>query len=429
MSEIEKTENLEIVPPSALEALQRAEVDMAITTAKRYPRDIAQSIKTCRELALRNSAVAATCNYAVPRAGKKLIGPSVHFARIVAYAWGNGTALSRVIGADRANVHLQGVFHDLQTNLRVGIEMDWPVQAPKTDTPERWADQINLAKRAGAAVALRTAIFNVIPQVLFADIAEEAKKVAVGEGKTFIESRNNAITALKAMGISQEMIYHALGIGGLESISTDDLIWLHAIMTSIKEGAMTVSEVFGNSMEPVKAQVPARGRGRPPKEVLVDIGTEKGPEPEAHFVEQAPLVEEPPAPPVRPPPVTPAKLVGIVTEGLTPGGRVGPETRTTVMQSAEPFPEPKPVKKKEAPLPPAPASDKVPMSAADQIRAKLTEAGLTEENLIQWLGDLGTVKDGTVSLETVNAKWLRMVLDDWAGILARVKEFLGRQKQ
>jgi hypothetical protein len=68
------------------------------------------------------------------------------------------------------------------------------------------------------------------------------------------------------------------------------------------------------------------------------------------------------------------------------------------------------------------------LSGADQIRAKLTEAGLTEENLINWLDDLGTVKDGTVSLETVNAKWLRMVLDDWAGILARVKEFLGRQK-
>jgi hypothetical protein len=409
MSESEKTENLEIVPPSALEALQRAEVDMAITTAKRYPRDIAQSIKTCRELALRNSAVAATCNYAVPRAGKKLIGPSVHFARIVAYAWGNGTALSRVVGADKANVHLQGVFHDLQTNLRIGIEMDWPVQAPRDDTPERWKDQINLAKRAGAAVALRTAIFNVIPQVLFADIAEEAKKVAVGEGKTFIESRNNAITALKAMGISQEMIYHALGIGGLESISTDDLIWLHAIMTSIKEGSMTVSEVFGNSMEPVKAQVPTRGRGRPPKEGPLEVRAEKVPEPEVHFVEQAPLVEAPLAPPVRPPPPPP----------VTPQG--------TKEESAEPFPEPKPVRKKEPP--PAPVLVEAPLAAADQIRAKLTEAGLTEENLINWLGDLGTVKDGTVSLETVNAKWLRMVLDDWAGILARVKEFLGRQKQ
>jgi hypothetical protein len=325
-----------------------------------------------------------------------------------------------VVGADKANVHLQGVFHDLQTNLRIGIEMDWPVQAPRTDTPERWADQINLAKRAGAAVALRTAIFNVIPQVLFADIAEEAKKVAVGEGKTFIESRNNAITALKAMGISQEMIYHALGIGGLESISTDDLIWLHAIMTSIKEGAMTVSEVFGNSMEPVKAQVPARGRGRPPKEVPVDIGAEKVPEPEAHFVEQAPLVEEPPAPPVPPPPPQPVPPPPVPPPQVTL-----PRTRE---ESAEPFPEPKPVKKKEAPPPLAPALVERPMSGADQIRVKLTEAGLTEENLINWLNDLGTVKDGTVSLETVNAKWLRMVLDDWAGILARVKEFLGRQK-
>ena len=33
-----------IVTPSALEALQRAEVDVAIATAKKYPRDIALSI-------------------------------------------------------------------------------------------------------------------------------------------------------------------------------------------------------------------------------------------------------------------------------------------------------------------------------------------------------------------------------------------------
>jgi hypothetical protein len=330
----------------------------------------------------------------------------VHFARIVAYSWGNGTALSRVVGADKANVHLQGVFHDLQTNLRIGVEMDWPVQAPHNDTPERWADQINLAKRAGAAVALRTAIFNVIPQVLFSDIAEEAKKIAVGEGKTFLESRNNAITALKAMGISQEMIYRALNVGGLESISTDDLIWLHAIMTSIKDGAMTIGEIFGNSMEPVKAQVPVRGRGRPPKEAPVDIGTEKVTEPQVHFVQQAPPVEEPPAPPAPPPQVTPPK---------------------TKEESAEPFPEPKPVKKKEAP-PPFPALVERPLSAADQIRAKLAEVSLTEENLIGWLNDIGTVKDGTVALETVNQKWLQMVLEDWPAILAKVKAFLARPK-
>ena len=76
----------EILAPSALEAIQRAEVDIAITTAKRYPRDVARSLKLCRELALRNPKIAERCNYAVPRAGKKIIGPSVHFARIVAIA-------------------------------------------------------------------------------------------------------------------------------------------------------------------------------------------------------------------------------------------------------------------------------------------------------------------------------------------------------
>lgn len=422
MSESEKTENLEIVAPSALEAIQRAEVDMAITTAKRYPRDIAQSIKTCRELALRNAAVAATCNYAVPRAGRKLVGPSVHFARIVAYAWGNSTAVSRVVGADRANVHLQGVFHDLQSNVRIGIEMDWPVQPPKEDRPERWADQINLAKRAGAAVALRSAIFNVIPQVLFIDIAEEAKKVAVGEGKTFIESRNNAITALKAIGVTQEMIYRALNVGGLESISTDDLIWLHAAMTSIREGTMTVAEVFGNSTDPVKAQIPPpRGRGRPPKEV--DVTSEKdeptdgargsvGP---SSPVGQPPEIPKgangPPPPPPQTAPVPPPPPPAPVPE--------------SPKESLEPFPEPKMAKKKEPAKPVAPGP--VQESAAMQIRAKLLEANLTEDDLLRWLDDLGTIPNGTVSLDTVNTKWVKMVLDDWDGIVGQVRELAVKQ--
>lgn len=398
----ENPRNLEIVAPSALEAIQRAEADMAITTAKKYPRDVAQSIKTCRELALRSASIAKTCNYAVPRAGRQLIGPSVHFARIVAYAWGNSTALSRVVGADRQNVHLQGVFHDLQSNVRIGIEMDWPVQPPKTDSPERWADQINLAKRAGAAVALRSAIFNVIPMALFNDIAEEAKGVAVGEGKTFIESRNNAIAAFKAMGVTQEMIYRALGIGGLESITTDHLIYLHAVMTSIKDSAMTVQEVFGNHMDPVKAQVPVFGvptsgprRGRPPKQAEQELPVQPGP--------KAPEPETKPAEPETKPPV--------------------PETKPEDKEDLAPFSEPTP--KKQA-APPAEPQAPAKASPADKIRARLVQANLTEAELIKWLDDLGTVPAGTASLDTVNGKWLNMVEDDWDGIVIQVKDFLGK---
>jgi len=50
----------------------------------------------------------------------------------------------------------------------------------------------------------------------------------------------------------------------------------------------------------------------------------------------------------------------------------------------------------------------------------------SEAELVAWLNDIGTVPDGTTSLDQVNQKWLRMVLDDWPGIIEQVKAFLDK---
>lgn len=393
----------EILAPTALEAIQRAEVDIAIVTAKRYPRDIARSLKTCKELALRNPAIARRCNYALPRAGKKIVGPSVHFARIVAYSWGNATALARVIGCDQNDAHIQGVFHDLQTNLRIGIEMDWPVQAPHDPTPERWKDQMTLAKRAGAAVALRSAIFNVIPMVLFDSIAEEAKMVAVGDAKTFEERRNNAIAECKKIGVSQAMIYRTLERNGVEAITTDDLIFLHGLLASVADNTLTVLQAFGPpEKETVAAQVPkTKARSAP-----VD------------------------------PPETRKQHV----ETEEPKREAAPEPASQQAPAPEPEPEPEP--KQEAPPPPptpakkdkekkaeakAETKKEEPANQIEAIRAKLAEAKVTEAQLIAWLIDIQSVPSDTTKLEqvrTINATWLQMILDDWTGILDQVNAFL-----
>jgi hypothetical protein len=390
---------IEIIAPSAIEALQRADVDVSISTAKKYRRDVASAIKTVRELALRNPRIAERCNYAVPRAGKKIIGPSVHFARIVAYAWGNLRCGSRVIGCDRENAHMQGVCHDLETNVAITTEMDWPVQAPKTDTEERWKDQMNLAKRGGAAVAFRNAIFDALPMILFEDIAEEAKLVAVGSGKTFEERRNNCIAEFRKLGVSQPQIYKLLEVGGLESITTDDLIYLHGILTSIRDNTMTVAQVFPPEAQTVKAQVPKAKKEEPPP-----VPPEKGEELAKKMKEDVAAAQtKKPEPETKPP---------------------EKETPPAAKESSEPFPEPKPAapKKKAAP-PPAAAASK-PANPSDTIRERLAEAKVSEEELVAWLNDIGTVPDGTTSLDQVNQKWLRMVLDDWNGILEQVKAFL-----
>lgn len=393
-NELESSGGINIVPASALEAIQRAEVDIAIATAKRYPRDIARSLKTCRELALRNARVAATCNYVVPRGGKKLVGPSVHFARIVTYAWGNNTAISRVVGCDRENAHLQGVYHDLESNSRIGIEMDWPVQPPREDSrnPDakpsnaRWLDQMNLAKRAGAAVALRTAIFNCVPMVLFEDIAEEAKQVALG-GKSFSESRDIAVRICKEKGITQPMVYAALGVGGLESITTDHLIYLHALLQSVADGTMTIIEAFGSDkMAPVKASVPkSPSKSAAPSNKEAAISKEEKPasqeaKPEEKKAE-APLPEEKPK-----------------------------EQRAPA--------ESKP-KTKDAPK--AATSGKAPQDSAamcKEIRVRLSEAGIDEQAVIDWMDNLGVVKNKQVVLDEVAPKWLKMLLDKWEENLA-----------
>jgi hypothetical protein len=383
----------DIVTPTALEAIQRAEVDIAIATAKRYPRDIARSIKMCRELALRNPQIAQRCNYAVPRAGKKIIGPSVHFARIVAYSWGNATALSRVIACDRDNAHIQGVFHDLQTNLRIGIEMDWPVQAPHEKTDERWKDQMTLAKRAGGAVGLRTAIFNVIPMVLFDDIAQQAKVVAIGDEKTFEERRNAAIAECKKLGVTQGMIYRTLERNGMESITTDDLIYLHGLLTSIADNTITVFEAFGPSEKAaVRAEVPKPKAPRTTAEAKTEQIAQAG------------------------------SVIKEETDRMSEELKAR-ESDQKAEPASEPFPETPPPKKQEKPKAAPKGAAELPNPLV-VIRAKLGEAQLTEEQLISWLNDIGTVPDGTTQLEQVNAKWLKMVLDDWPGILEQVNAFL-----
>jgi hypothetical protein len=397
---------IEIIAPSAIEALQRADVDVSISTAKKYRRDVASAIKTVRELALRNPRIAERCNYAVPRAGKKIIGPSVHFARIVAYAWGNLRCGSRVIGCDRENAHMQGVCHDLETNVAITTEMDWPVQAPKTDTEERWKDQMNLAKRGGAAVAFRNAIFDALPMILFEDIAEEAKLVAVGEGKTFEERRANCIAEFLKLGVSQQQIYKFLERGGLESITTDDLIYLHGILTSIRDNTMSVAQAFPPEAQTVKAQVPKAKKEEPPP-----VPPEKGQDLAKKMKEE---VAAGVSPVVTPLPTKPPEA-----ETKKPEAETKPE-------SSEPFPEPKPAAPKKKAAAPPPAAASKPADPSTAIRERLAEAKVSEEELVAWLNDIGTVPDGTTSLSQVNQKWLKMVLDDWDGIIEQVRAFLDK---
>jgi hypothetical protein len=231
--------------------------------------------------------------------------------------------------------------------------------------------------------------------VLFSGIAEEAKVVAAGNEKTFEDRRNAAIAECKKLGITQGMIYRTLERNGLEAITTDDLIYLHGLLTSISDGTVTVFDAFGpQEKAAVRAEVP-----KPKSTRTVDVKTEKQPPPAPET--KTPEPETKPEPPSQAPAAS--------------------ETAPPPEPKPEPPPPPAKIQKPKAP-PPAPRPE--PQSPVAAIRSNLAEAKLTEAQLISWLNDIGTVPDGTTTLEEVNAKWLKMVLDDWNGILAQVTDFL-----
>src|SRR5262249_8344200 len=94
------------ITPSALETLTRSELDVQITTARRYPRSLARFKAAALMMIRMDQATAAACFYALPRRERRedgsfqkktITGPSVRLAEIVASCWGNLRAGARVI--------------------------------------------------------------------------------------------------------------------------------------------------------------------------------------------------------------------------------------------------------------------------------------------------------------------------------------------
>jgi hypothetical protein len=191
MAVSEKVGAWQVVSAEALEAQERANVDIQISTAKRFPRTLSHVQKRIIDIASMDRETAENCWYALPRAGKVIEGPSVRMAEIVASAYGNLRIASRVVGVDDKYVTCQGACHDLENNVAVSTE----VKRRITDKKGRRYDDdlIMVTSNAANSIAMRNAIFKVVPMALFKSAIAEIRKVGMGEGRTLQQARDAAL--------------------------------------------------------------------------------------------------------------------------------------------------------------------------------------------------------------------------------------------
>lgn len=222
--------------------LARAEVDVQIETAKRYPRSIKAALDYALQLATLDVETAEACFYVLPRAGKTIEGPGVRLAEIIASAWGNLRYGAEILGADDIFVRARGYCFDLQTNTAYAGEVERRI----TDSKGRRYndDMIGVTGMAACAVASRNAVFKIVPRVYVNRIYEAAKKVARGTDKTIAQRRQTLFEKYAKRGITPAQIYAKLDVKGELDITIEHIEVLAGLATAIHDGLTTMDKEF-----------------------------------------------------------------------------------------------------------------------------------------------------------------------------------------
>ncbi len=241
------TKAAEVITPGSLEVMTRAEVDVQIATAHRFPRSIAAFFKRAESLATATPDIAASMEYAKPVGGGKVKGPSVRLAEIVAATYGNLRVQARVISETATEVVAQGVAHDLETNVAHLTEV--AVSLLKSDGSRIKNDQIITSRAAACAKARRNAILLVVPVALCQPIIAAARKVAAGDAKTLPERRKVQLDWFESKGIKRAAVFEWLGVKGEEDIGLELMADLLAAANTAKEEKESIAEVFGRPRE------------------------------------------------------------------------------------------------------------------------------------------------------------------------------------
>lgn len=241
-----ESQSLEVVEASALEQMERASIDVQISTAKKYPRQLSIVKSQMLSFATLDRETAAGCFFTLPARkggdGKPIQGPSIRMAEIAISTYQNLRAGARIIADDGKIITAQGVCHDLQNNVCISVEVKRRVT---TKLGQRYSDDmVVMTGNAACSIALRNATFRVVPLALVKPVYEAAKKVAVGDAKTLVSRRAEALSHFSKMGVEKEKVFTALGVKALDDIGLEQLEILIGYANAIRDGDTSIDEVF-----------------------------------------------------------------------------------------------------------------------------------------------------------------------------------------
>jgi hypothetical protein len=231
-----------VVVASGPANMTRGDVESQLDAAHKYPRSIKRVLAEATSIATLTEDIAARCIYTVPRGGKSLVGPSVRLAEIMMSAWGNMQVGARVVDATDTEVIAQGVAWDMEKNIRIVVEQRRSIVGR---SGQRFNDDmIAVTGSAAASIALRNAIFRVIPRAYVEKVYESARDVSVGKATTIADKRTKLFTRFAQLGVTADRVLARVGKPSIDDVDLTDIEVLVGLGTAIKDGSTTIEEAF-----------------------------------------------------------------------------------------------------------------------------------------------------------------------------------------
>ena len=289
------------------------EVQGAIVMAKQFPRDEQRALDKILD-GCKFVGLAEIAQYAYPRGGEMVEGPSIHLAKEMARHWGNIQFDIVELSQDneRGISEIMAYAWDLETNHRPSRSFKVTHERyTKKGGRKRLIDPRDIYEHTAnfGARRLRACILDLLPDWAIQAAVEACNKTLLQNSEQSLqENLEKMVTAFAEYQVTREHIEKRLG-HNLDATTAAELVTLRKIYRSLKDNMTKVSDVFDiaatgeeadgsksdeiNQMlaggeEPAKQDAPAEqkkssseGKTEPPADATEPSGEPAKEEPEA----------------------------------------------------------------------------------------------------------------------------------------------------
>ena len=239
---------VDATPISLVESQTRAEFDIQIATARKFPRNIEKAKSNAMTMANSSPSVAAKMFFNLPRydndsgKNKSIPGPSIRLAELCMSLWGNIRTSSYIVEINDTEVVAEGIAHDLESNAAVKAQARCSIL---TKYNKRYGEKmITTTAAATCSKAVRNAIFRLIPEAFWGPVYEACMDTAAKEGASLADRRATMVAKFSEIGVAKDQIIEFLDKRSMDEVSQDDIKELIGVFKSIESGEAVTEDFF-----------------------------------------------------------------------------------------------------------------------------------------------------------------------------------------